>query len=626
MLFSIAVSQSTFKERGLLLAGASALVALLVLLATLQYRWTGEVGEAEKARLNSSARTRAERLAREFDREITRAFLWLQVDAESLKTRDFGRYASRYARWKQLSENPKLVADVLVAERSASGATQLSRFEPEKAQLEATSWTPLLEGVERRIEGWMQGRLDGPRGPIFEDLPALLAAAPVPGPPTREATPGTPSAFHLAGITVIVLDRDRIRDEILPSLARRHFGAEGGLDYNLTVARRNEPSGVVYASDPATIARAEDVSVGLLELRFEDMSEEDLAWMPSRRPPAPPDKGAASRPTGRAASFGGGRGPDAGRWRLTATHRLGSVDEIVAQARRRNLALSFGILLLLGASMAMIVAATARSRRLAARQMDFVAGVSHELRTPVAVICAAGENLADGLVSTPQQVRRYGATVRDEGRRLAEMVERVLEFAGTYSGRAMYHFQALSVQGLLEEAVAAASARAAELGVGIESTVAPGLPDLRGDGGALRRVVVNLLENAMKYAAAGRWIGVRAEAASMNGQPAVRISVEDHGRRHTVRGALPGLRALLPWPRGPGRAGARLRPRPEPREAGRRSPRRRGPRPERPGKRQYVQHRAAGRPGRARAGGAGREGRWRPAFCSLKTNPASASA
>jgi signal transduction histidine kinase len=528
MLFSIAVSESTFKERGLLLAGASALVALLVLLATLQYRWTGEVGEAEKGRLNSSARTRAERLAREFDREVTRAFLWLQVDAESLKTRDLARYAARYARWKQLAENPKLVADVFVAERGASGSMQLSRFDPEKAQLEATAWTPQLESVQRRVEGWTQGRFDGPRGPIFEDLPALLAAAPLPGSPGHEGPPATLGAFHLAGVTIIVLDRDRIRDEILPTLARRHFGAEGGLDYNLTVVHRNEPKSVVFASDPAAVARVEDVSVGLLELRFEDMSAEDLAWMPSRRLP-PTERGASPRPTSRATAFGGGRGPDAGRWRLTATHRIGSVDEIVAQARHRNLALSFGILLLLGASMAMIVAATARSRRLAARQMEFVAGVSHELRTPVAVICAAGENLADGVVSSPQQVRRYGATVRDEGRRLAEMVERVLEFAGTYSGRAMYRFQALPVAGFLQDAIAAAASRAAELGVGIESTVAPGLPDMRGDAGALRRVVVNLLENAMKYGASGRWIGVRAEPASMNGSPAVRISVEDRG-------------------------------------------------------------------------------------------------
>ena len=51
--------------------------------------------------------------------------------------------------------------------------------------------------------------------------------------------------------------------------------------------------------------------------------------------------------------------------------------------------------------------------------MEFVAAVSHELRTPLAVICSAGENLADGVVADREQVKTYGALVQTEGRRLA---------------------------------------------------------------------------------------------------------------------------------------------------------------------------------------------------------------
>ena len=85
-------------------------------------------------------------------------------------------------------------------------------------------------------------------------------------------------------------------------------------------------------------------------------------------------------------------------------------EQVVARVRRRNLAISTGILLLLGASAAMIVLSSQRARRLAEQQVEFVAGVSHELRTPVAVVCSAGENLADGLVRDearlPLDVRR----------------------------------------------------------------------------------------------------------------------------------------------------------------------------------------------------------------------------
>jgi signal transduction histidine kinase len=505
-------------ERSALPAGVGLLLVLLGLLATLQYRWTGEVGEAEKARLSANARSRAERVARDFDREVTRAFLWLQVDPETLKTRDFGRYASRHATWAQRAEHPRLVRDILLVELSPAGDVRVSRFDPGEGRFEATSWPTGLDPVRRRIETLFQGRPEGPRGLIVDDVPALMAPAPSLSPRVAEGAQGGFGTFHLAGISVIVLDADFIREQLLPSLASRHFGGEGGLDYNLTVVHRNEPARVVYASDPAAVSRAEDVSAGLLELRFDEMSEEDLAWAAPLRRPGP----AGER-------FGGGRGADAGRWRLTATHRVGSLEDIVAAARRRNLALSFGILVLLAASMALIVAATLRARRLAARQMEFVAGVSHELRTPVAVICAAGENLADGIVAAPQQVRRYGATVRDEGRRLAEMVERVLEFAGTYSGRRIYRFQPVSVQDLLGEARAAAATRAGERGFHIEQTVAPGLPDVRGDAAALRNVLLNLVENAMKYGADGQWLGLSATLAILKGRPAVRISVEDRG-------------------------------------------------------------------------------------------------
>ena len=73
---------------------------------------------------------------------------------------------------------------------------------------------------------------------------------------------------------------------------------------------------------------------------------------------------------------------------------------------------------------------------LAQQQMEFVAAVSHELRTPLAVIRSAAENLADGVVDDDAQVRKYGELVRGEGRRLTEMVEQILEFAGIQSGAA----------------------------------------------------------------------------------------------------------------------------------------------------------------------------------------------
>ena len=118
----------------------------------------------------------------------------------------------------------------------------------------------------------------------------------------------------------------------------------------------------------AGVPERPEAVAGLLDIRFEELGRGDRPG-----PPGPP----------RAHT------EDTGGWRLLVSRREGPLDQVVAAARRRNLAVSFGILLLLASSVALVVvvlAAGARGWR--ERQMEFVAAVSHELRTPVAVICS----------------------------------------------------------------------------------------------------------------------------------------------------------------------------------------------------------------------------------------------
>jgi len=170
-----------------------------------------------------------------------------------------------------------------------------------------------------------------------------------------------------------------------------------------------------------------------------------------------------------------------------------------------------------------------RARQLADRQLEFVAGVSHELRTPLAVICSAGENLADGVVAEADTVRQYGRLVRDEGRRQAEMVERVLDLAGTYSGRRRWRFEEVAVPELLAEAEASLAPALREAGLSIESHVEPSLPRVRADRAAVSRAVKNLLQNAVRHGGEGGWIGLRAVLSRDGGRAEVRITVEDRG-------------------------------------------------------------------------------------------------
>jgi len=194
--------------------------------------------------------------------------------------------------------------------------------------------------------------------------------------------------------------------------------------------------------------------------------------------------------------------------------------------RRRNLAISFGVLLLLGAAILMTAISIRRAERLAQQQINFVAGVSHELRTPLAVICSAGQNLSHGIVDDPDKVAQYGEVIYREGRRLTDMVERVLEFAGAGSGREIYNFKPVDVSELVNSAIAACDSEIVERNFTIEKQIDSNVPPVRGDSAALRRVLQNLIGNAIKYDGTEQWARISARTK----QNEVEISIADRGR------------------------------------------------------------------------------------------------
>jgi signal transduction histidine kinase len=172
------------------------------------------------------------------------------------------------------------------------------------------------------------------------------------------------------------------------------------------------------------------------------------------------------------------------------------------------------------------MAAAQRQRRLARQQMEFVASVSHELRTPLAVICSAGENLADGVVADAAQVKTYGSLIEAEGRRLGDMVERVLRFAGINSGHQTQVRAEVDLAQVVAAAVHGVEGEARERGVGVALQPNATLPATVGDAEALRSAVQNVIGNAVKYSEAGGSVEVMVDVVDGG---TVRIRVADRG-------------------------------------------------------------------------------------------------
>ncbi|MBZ5566136.1 MAG: HAMP domain-containing histidine kinase, partial [Acidobacteriia bacterium] len=217
-------------------------------------------------------------------------------------------------------------------------------------------------------------------------------------------------------------------------------------------------------------------------------------------------------------------------WELVVRHRAGSLGEAVAGMRRRNLGFSFGVLIVLAAGMVLIIVWTQRVQKLAKLQMDFVTGVSHELRTPVSVICSAAENLADGVVDTASQVKQYGALIRNEGRRLREMVEQILLFASGQERRLALDFRPVDIGEVIDSTLVEAENLVGASGFAVEKQVSPNLPPVMADPAALSQCLRNLITNALKYGAANRWMAVHAQTGDGPQGEEIQITVQDRGQ------------------------------------------------------------------------------------------------
>jgi signal transduction histidine kinase len=164
-----------------------------------------------------------------------------------------------------------------------------------------------------------------------------------------------------------------------------------------------------------------------------------------------------------------------------------------------------------------------RQQALARLRSEFVAGVSHELRTPLTQISMFAELLAGGRLDATQQ-RESVRIIQEEAQRLRQLVENVLQFSRPRGRPVMANAPATNIAPVVLDTVAGFAPLAGQRSVQLVTRVEPWLP-LLVDPNAIRQIVLNLLDNAVKYGPAGQHVRV---AASRTGGR-ITIAVEDEG-------------------------------------------------------------------------------------------------
>jgi heavy metal sensor kinase len=142
------------------------------------------------------------------------------------------------------------------------------------------------------------------------------------------------------------------------------------------------------------------------------------------------------------------------------------------------------------------------------QQRRFMADASHELRTPVAIVCGESEVALSQAARSPEEYRESLTILHDEGRRLTRIVEDLFTLARADAGRYGLAPVTFYLDETAAECVRAVRSLAARHGVSLRHQHGGDELPLRGDEGLVRRMILNLLDNAIKYTPAGGEVSV----------------------------------------------------------------------------------------------------------------------
>ncbi len=163
------------------------------------------------------------------------------------------------------------------------------------------------------------------------------------------------------------------------------------------------------------------------------------------------------------------------------------------------------------------------SQRLDEARRDFVANISHELKTPIGAIGLLAEALVDA-TDDPETVRKFSRNLRKEARRLADLVQDIIQLSRVQSKDVLAAVEPVDVSAIVQEAAERCSILAESKGISVNVSPAPN-STVVGDRELLTVAVKNLIDNGIIYSDEGKRVGVGVTTTKNS----VKVAVADVG-------------------------------------------------------------------------------------------------
>jgi two-component system phosphate regulon sensor histidine kinase PhoR len=164
-------------------------------------------------------------------------------------------------------------------------------------------------------------------------------------------------------------------------------------------------------------------------------------------------------------------------------------------------------------------------RRLEKIRQDFVANVSHELRTPISSIKGYAETLLDGALDDKDHVKEFIGIILQDSNRLASLINDLLDLSKIESGKMKIAFLPQDAASLIKRAAAIMDHQAKDKSVALKLDIPGVLPKIKADEARFSQVMINLLDNAIKYTSEGGSVVISAKPSG----EVLQIDISDTG-------------------------------------------------------------------------------------------------